>query len=165
MINREDYQKREDYQRRWMQTYGLYVRLAYEEWTQLKLAYGQFESYTNTFEVAGRLNFIKYHARSLFWDHTCCSPNKWNDDAVQYYEEFCYSYDGWSSFLTRLPIQTKSNQLSYRLLHRRPPKGCMPHPDSSWALAEALDWSHIADNSLLAEISLVGNNIFLLDGA
>jgi len=143
------------YLRIWHRRLGAYVHNAMVEWENLCFAYDVTDSDSIWFE-AGKLDFIKLFSRALFWEEICLKNGNWRSCSGKYYLEFFNIYDGWRDFILSLPKESETYDLFSFLLHSRPPIGYGPHPDSSWALAERIDWTQIRPIGTMADLALKG---------
>lgn len=145
----------------WKQRLGSFVKDAMNEWESLRLAYGEVgfakkDGPSLAWAEAGKLDFIKLFARARFWEMVCTNKGSWRPCSGKYYEEFCAIYSGWLEFIQDLPVESETFELFEYLLHARPPAGYAPHPDSSWALAERIDWSQLRPISVVTDLALKG---------
>lgn len=145
----------------WQRRLGAYVKEAMFEWDRLCIAYGQMgfvgkDGPSLSWFEAGKLDFIKLFSRAKFWEMVCIKNGNWRPCSGKYYKEFLAIYSGWKGFIKALPIESETYELFDYLLHARPPSGYAPHPDSSWAIAERIDWSQLRPISIITDLALKG---------
>lgn len=145
----------------WKRRLGSYVKDAMYEWERLRFTYSKAgftieDGPASAWVEAGKLDFIKLFSRARFWETVCVREGSWRSCSGKYYEEFCAVYSGWLEFIQDLPVESETFEIFEYLLHSRPPAGYAPHPNSSWALAERIDWSQLRPISIVTDLALKG---------